>query len=286
MSMLYLLGAGTPTPTEYRFGTSYVLQLDKDYLMFDCGPATTYKLVKVGLSPTEIDYLFFTHHHFDHNSDYPCFLLCRWDQSTGKEQKLQVFGPSPTKRITELLIGPEGAFSCDWKARVNAPVSQSVYINRGGTLPRPELSFNVSDIGPGKVIEHSSWRVTTARANHVQPWLESLAYRVDSDKGSIVFAGDTGPCESVSKLAQGTDILVVNCWDHQNTMEKNGEAPGQTGTLDAAKMAQESGAKKLILTHTSPHLTKPGSKEKGIADIARLYQGQIIFGEELMSLVL
>jgi len=286
MNKLYLLGTGTPTPTKSRFGTSYILKLDKDYLMFDCGPATTHKLIKVGLFPTEIDYLFFTHHHFDHNSDYPCFLLCRWDQSTGKEHKLQVFGPSPTKRITELLIGPEGAFSCDWKARIEAPVSQSVYANRGGTLPRPKPSLKVSDIGPGKVIKHSSWRVTTARANHVQPWLESLAYRVDSDKGSIVFAGDTGPCESVSNLAQGTDVLVVNCWDHQDTMEKNGEAPGQTGTLDAAKMAQESGAKKLILTHTGPHLTKPGSKEKGIADISRLYQGQVIFGEELMSLIL
>jgi len=286
MNILYLLGTGTPTPTKSRFGTSYILKLDKDYLMFDCGPATTYKLVKVGLSPTQIDYLFFTHHHFDHNSDYPCFLLCRWDQSIGKEQKLQVFGPPPTKWITERLIGSEGAFSCDWKARIEAPVSQKVYVNRGGTLPRPEPSFNVNDIGPGKVIKHSCWRVTAARANHVQPWLGSLAYRVDSDKGSIVFAGDAGPCESVSKLTQGTDILVVNCWGHQNTMEKNGEAPGQTGTLDAAKMAQESGARKLILTHTGPHLTKPGSKEKGIADIARLYQGEIIFGEELMSFTL
>ncbi len=94
MGIIYLLGTGTPTPTESRFGTSYVLQLDKDYLMFDCGPATTHKLVKIGLFPTQIDYLFFTHHHFDHNSDYPCFLLCRWDQSTGKEHRLQVWGPN------------------------------------------------------------------------------------------------------------------------------------------------------------------------------------------------
>lgn len=77
MGIIYLLGTGTPTPTESRFGTSYVLQLDKDYLMFDCGPATTHKLVKIGLFPTQIDYLFFTHHHFDHNSDYPCFPIMR-----------------------------------------------------------------------------------------------------------------------------------------------------------------------------------------------------------------
>ncbi len=286
MSILYLLGTGTPTPTKWRFGTSYVLQLKGNYLMFDCGPASTYKLVKTGLFPTQIDYLFFTHHHSDHDADYPCFLLCRWDQSIGKEHRLQVYGPPPTKWITERLIGPEGAFSHDLRARLESPVSQSVHENRGGSLPRPGISLDVNDISPGKVIETDQWRVTTAPVRHAEPWLESIAYRVDSDEGSIMFTGDTGPCESVNRLARGVNVLVVNCWDHQETMEKNGEAPGQTGTLDAANMAQASGAGKLILTHTGPHLAKPGSREKGIGDIARIYQGEVIFGEELMSLVL
>lgn len=286
MSVLYLLGTGTPTPTKLRFGTSYVLQLGRDYLMFDCGPATTHKLVKIGLFPTQIDTLFFTHHHFDHNSDYPCFLLCRWDQSIGKEHRLRIWGPPPTKWITERLIGRDGAFSHDWKARMEAPASQSVYVNRGGLLPRPEPSLDVNDVGPGKVMEYNRWIVTATRAHHVEPWLESLAYRVDSDEGSIMFAGDTKPCESVSELSYGADVLVANCWDHQETMDMNGEAPGQTGTLDAAKMAQEAGVKKLILTHTGPHLSEPSSREKGIRDIARIYQGEIIFGEELIRLVL
>jgi len=252
--------------------------------MFDCGPASTHKLVKASLFPTQIDYLFFTHHHFDHNADYPCFLLCRWDQSTGKEHQLQIFGPPPTQWLTERLIGPDGAFSHDWKARVGAPVSQSVHVNRGGSLPRPQPSFKVEDISSGKVIEHNSWRVTAIQAQHVEPWLQSLAYRVDSDAESIVFAGDTAPCESVGKLAHGAEVLVVNCWDLQETMDKNGEAPGQTGTLDAAKMAQEVRVKKLILTHTGPQLCKPDSRKKAIEDIAHIYQGEIIFGEELMSI--
>jgi len=54
MNILYLLGIGTPIPTKSRFGTSYILKLDKNYLMFDCEPATTYKLIKVGLSPIQI----------------------------------------------------------------------------------------------------------------------------------------------------------------------------------------------------------------------------------------
>ena len=64
MTHLYLLGSGTPTPTPSRFGTSHVLQIGTDCLMFDCGPAATHKLVKMGLFPTDVGYLFFTHHHW------------------------------------------------------------------------------------------------------------------------------------------------------------------------------------------------------------------------------
>ena len=281
---LYLLGTGTPTPTKSRFGTAYILQIGRDFLLFDCGPATTYKLVRADLWPTQIDYLFLTHHHFDHNVDLPCFLLCRWDQSTGHENVLRVFGPPPTKEIIGKLIGPDGAFADDWKARVGAPVSQSVHKNRGGSLPRPEPTLEVTDVEAGEVFQHGQWRVTALQVHHVEPWLQSLAYRIDSDRGSIVFAGDTGPCAQFNDFAKGANVFVANCWNHQKTMDKDGEAPGQTGTLDAARFARDSGADLLILTHTGPTLCQPGSRERAIGDIAAIYKGEIVFGEEGMVL--
>ncbi|MBI2441466.1 MAG: MBL fold metallo-hydrolase [Lentisphaerae bacterium] len=281
---LYLLGTGTPTPTKLRFGTAYVLQIGRDFLLFDCGPATTFKLVRADLWPTWIDYLFLTHHHFDHNADLPCFLLCRWDQSTGRENPLQIFGPPPTREIVRKLVGPDGAFADDWKARVGAPVSQHVHKNRGGSLPRPLPAFTAADVGPGEVFRHGEWRVTAAPAHHVEPWLQSLAYRVDTKRGSIVFAGDTGPCAQINDFAKGADVFVANCWNHQKTMDEDGEAPGQTGTLDAARFARDSGAGMLVLTHTGPSLCERRSREKAISDIASIYKGKIVFGEEGMVL--
>lgn len=284
MNALYLLGTGTPTPTASTFGTAYVLQLGDEYLMFDCGPAATHKLVKAGLWPTQVDHLFFTHHHFDHDADYPCFLLCRWDQSTGRENTLNVWGPPPTVLMTGRLIGPEGAFVQDWQARVGAPVSQHVHRNRGGSLPRPGPRLNVQDVGPGPVTETEGWKISAAPVHHVEPWLQSLAYRLDAPGLSITFAGDTGRCEALPQLALGSDVLVVNCWDHQDIMDANGEAPGQTGTRDAAWMATRSEVSKLVLTHTGKRMTAPGLKEKATAEIAAHYSGEIVFGEELMVL--
>jgi ribonuclease BN (tRNA processing enzyme) len=37
---------------------------------------------------------------------------------------------------------------------------------------------------------------------------KSYAYRFDTPSGSVVFTGDTGPSESVAKLAEGADVLV------------------------------------------------------------------------------
>lgn len=286
MATLYLLGTGTPTPTPERFGTSSVLQLDDDYLMFDCGPATTYKLVKAGLFPTMINHLFFTHHHFDHIADYPCFLLCRWDQSTGKESPLTIYGPKPTKEITQKLIGPDGAFASDWKARVQAPSAQHLHVNRGGTLPRPEPAYEVLDVEPGEITANGAWKVAAAEVHHAQPWLESLAYRVSTEKGTIVFAGDTGFCPELTKFADGADVLLAMCWDHQQIMDSNGENQGVLGTTNAAKIAKEAGVKRLILTHTGSRVCEPGGREKAIADVTRIYHGEIIFAEELMTVEL
>lgn len=65
-----------------------------------------------------------------------------------------------------------------------------------------------------------------------------------------------------------------------------GEGPAQTGTLDSARMGEEAGAKTLVLTHTGPALCRPGSRERAIADIGKVFSGEIVFGEELMKLTL
>ncbi len=61
--------------------------------MIDCGPGSSYKMYQMGVSPTEINHLFFTHLHSDHISDLPCLLMTRFDQSIATEPDLQLYGP-------------------------------------------------------------------------------------------------------------------------------------------------------------------------------------------------
>ena len=283
---VYILGSGTPNPTADRFGSSFVLDVGGHKLMFDCGPATTHKLVKAGLWPTDIEYLFFTHHHFDHDVDLPCFLLCRWDQSIGGESVLQVYGPPPTAELVHgILNESEGVFAHDWIARVNHPLSQRVHVNRGGKLPRPAPVVDAFNIEAGRGIQGDGWSITTAPAQHVQPYLDSIAYRVDTADGkSVVFTGDTEPCESVTQLAHGADLMLCMCVDAQDALVGKGMHVGQCGTTAAAQMAQDAGVKRLALVHVNPHLGQHGAMEQGIGDVSEVYEGEIIFTHEIMRI--
>jgi ribonuclease BN (tRNA processing enzyme) len=87
----------------------------------------------------------------------------------------------------------------------------------------------------------------------------------------------------LEKLAQDADTLVVNVWDHQEAMSPT-LLSGFCGTLDAAKMAAAAKVQRLVITHQGPNLSRPGSREKAVADVATIFKGEIIFGEEFLVL--
>ena len=279
---IHLLGSGMPTASANRHGSSYVINVGNQYLMFDCGPATTNKLVKSGIRPTWVDHLVFTHHHYDHNVDYPCFLLTRWDETTAVNE-LRVFGPTLTEQLTHRLMDENvGAFAPDWIARINHPLSLNSYVKKGGVLPRQPPVTHARDIGPGSVVSGPNWSLSAAPAVHVEPWLDSLAYRLDTEEGSVVVTGDTAPCESVTELARDVDTMISLCAFVQEDIDGTPEAQYMCGSRDVAKMAQEAGAKRLVLTHQHPRLDERGQSERAVQDIGRHYEGEVVWGREMM----
>ena len=56
------------------------------------------------------------------------------------------------------------------------------------------------------------------------------------------------------------------------------------GSTTASKMAQEAGAKKLVPVHQTDVMDNIGETERAIRDISKHYDGEIIWGKELMSI--
>ena len=284
MARLIILGCGTPSPSTVRWGTSFLLHVADDWLLIDCGPATTYKMYRAGVKVTAVDHLFFTHLHSDHVADYPRFLLTRFDMLTGRENPLEVYGPPPTERMTELLMGGEGsALWHDVVARTNHPMSLAAYRRRGGAGERKPPVIHAHDVGPGEVASGGGWEITAVEVRHAQPYLQCLAYRVDSDEGSIVFGGDTRPCDELVELACGADLLVMECVGLEGTLPA-GARLAETDARGCGRIAADAGVKRLVVNHQPPWLDDPETKTRAIAQIASIYTGPLIWGEELLQI--
>jgi ribonuclease BN (tRNA processing enzyme) len=253
-------------------------------ILIDCGPATTHKIAQIGRSPAEVSALLFTHHQFDHNADYPCFVLNRWDQDI-EQTPLRVFGPRPTAAITEkLFAAPDGAYVCDWNARVEHPGSQRVFANRGGKARRTAPKIDSADVDANFVWEEKGLLVRAAETMHVQPYLDSLAFRIETEQECIVFTGDTELVDSVRQLARRADMLISMCWDTGADAEAAGEDRGMLNTTTAGVLAMAAGVPTLVLTHLTPHLDTPEGRRQGLREIESVFDGVVLFAEELQPL--
>jgi ribonuclease Z len=54
------------------------------------------------------------------------------------------------------------------------------------------------------------------------------------------------------------------------------------GHLEAAAIAQQAGVRKLAITHITEQLDRPGLRERVIREIGALFDGELVFGEDLM----
>jgi ribonuclease BN (tRNA processing enzyme) len=151
---------------------------------------------------------------------------------------------------------------------------------RGGDLPRTKPTVLAKDIGPGLVKETDKYRITAAPADHVQPFLDSLAYRIDTDDGSLVITGDTKPCDSVVDLARGADVMMVMCWDSHDAMKDRPVT--SCSILTAGELAAEAGVKQLTMVHIGPRLLDPELADANDAEARKSWGGDLVWGREGM----
>ena len=280
-----LLGTGTPAPSLARQSSGYLVEVGADTIVMDHGPGAHHRLLEAGHGAVDVTHALFTHLHYDHCLDYARLVLQRWDQGAGRIPDLRVFGPSPLAEMTDQLFGESAVFGPDIRARLEHRSSLDVFEARGGTLPRRRPAPEVREVHAGDVVEGAGWRVTVGHAQHVEPYLECLAFRLDSDAGSICYSGDSGLCDEIVELARGCDVLI-----HMNH-HFSGDEPSESyrracgNHADNAEVARRAGVGMLVLTHLLPELDAPGRQQDVRDAIAEIYDGQVVIGEDLMRIV-
>jgi ribonuclease BN (tRNA processing enzyme) len=282
-----LLGTGTPAPSLVRQSAGYLIEVGGDLIVMDHGPGAHHRLLESGHRAVDVSHVFISHLHYDHCMDYPRLVLQRWDMGAGRIPDLEVCGPAPIARMSNLLFGEDGVWGPDIRARIEHESSLFVFRERGGTPPRKRPAPRVREVHAADVVEGRRWRVTVGNASHVQPQLECLTFRLDSDEGSVVYSGDSGSvCEELIELARGCDVLI-----HMNHFLSGSEpGPGYRRVCgnhrDNAVIARRAGVKTLVLTHFLAQIDKAAIRERVLREVRREFDGQTIWGEDLMQLEL
>ena len=279
-----MLGTGTPTPSLARAGSGYLLEIGDDVIVIDHGPGAHHRLLQTGKRAVDVTHLFFSHLHYDHCCDYARLVLTRWYVGDGRIPELKVYGPAHTQRMTSLLFDPDGVFGPDLAARTADQGGLDTVAKSGGKAvrkwPRPEVTV----VRPGSVVDGGRWRATVAESSHVQPYLECLAYRFDTEEGSLCYAGDSGGvCQSVVDLATGCDVLIH--MNHYMTgTEPTPAYRAECGNhIDTAHVAKQAGVKTLVLTHMLEQIDRPGVRERILREMMEIYPGDIIWGADLLQ---
>ena len=282
-----LLGTGTPAPSLARQSSGYLFEVGDNLIVMDHGPGAHHRLIESGHRAVDVSHVFISHLHYDHCMDYTRLVLQRWDMGADRIPDLEVYGPAPIARMTELLFGEEGVYGPDIRARIEHESSIFVFEERGGKPPRKRPQPHVNEVHAGDVVQGKGWTVTVGNASHVQPQLECLAFRLDSEEGSVCYSGDSGGvCEELIDLARGCDVLI-----HMNHYLSGTEPTASYRKAcgnhrDNAVIAKRAGVKTLVLTHVLAQIDRPEVREQIIREIQDEFDGNVIWGEDLMQLTL
>ncbi len=261
-----ILGTAGSTPTKDRNVSSTFIAYKAEGLLFDCGEGTQRQMKKAGIPLSKITKIFITHWHGDHVIGLPGLL-----QSLGLSnhtEAIDIYGPIGTK---ERISHAFSAFEFDRRLdlRVHevktgviveakdfviecAPLKHRVtcvgYVFKEHDKRKMDVKLlkkhNVP-LGPlvGKL---QDGHVVTVDSKKITP--EMVSETVPGKK--VAYVMDTVVCQGAHKLAQDADIVICESTYHSELTDQAHEYSHLTAQ-EAAQIASQANAKRLILTHFS-----------------------------------
>ena len=188
------------------------------HALIDLANGSLKQLRKNGICITNIDTVFITHLHGDHYFDFPFLLLEKYKDD---KNELKIIGPSETeKKIKSLtkLAFPD--------------IADDIF-----------ESLKIKFIDANEKVKVDDILVSSLPMKHGK--MEAYGYILKEDKMKIGFTGDTASCESVNKMLNECNKVVID-----STFEIGTET--HLGVNEILVLLKKYPNTTLIPTHTSP----------------------------------
>ena len=279
---LEFLGTGAGVPAKHRNVSGLALKLldaRNAIWLFDCGEGTQMQILRTNIKPRKIEKIFISHLHGDHIFGLPGLLSSRSFQ--GGEEPIIIYGPAGLEnyvrtslQVTKTRLAyplqfvelSEGIIFKDKQFTVECMLLDHGIDSYGfrvketdheGMLLVEKLVALGIPAGPiyGKLKQGQKVTLSDGREINGQDFVG------ESKKGRIVtIFGDTRFTSKSSEFAKDSDVIV-----HESTFNKNeaklARAYFHSTTHQAATIAKEANAKKLMLTHISARYLAKEAKE-------------------------
>ena len=219
MLELSFLGSANAFTPGGRYWSGFVAN---GRYVFEAPPTLLPHLKRLGLPLTDIRAVFVSHFHGDHFLGLP-FLFLEYLYLTPRQDDLFIVGPPGIEAISERLADIAFPGLSDAEAGY-----RRVYLEA-----QPGGEQSLADV-----------RFQALPMRHAGEKLDCFGYRLRLDGKTVAYTGDTEMCEQIFLLAEGADVLVMDCSYCQ------GEGPEHldlTGALEVRKRVSPQTA--IILTH-------------------------------------
>jgi len=273
MLSITFLGTGAACPSVERNVAGLALAREGETLLFDCGEGTQRQMMRYGVSFAFRE-IFFTHYHADHMLGVTGLMRTMGLQD--RTLPVTLYGPRGAERVLGAAIGlgiERNRFPIEIKEiaageRIRRDDYDIVVFpadHRADTVgfalvehtrlgrfnPERARELGVPE-GPlwGKL--HKGETVELPDGRRLGP--DDLVGQPRRGR-TVVYTGDTRPTLGVIEAARGADLLI-----HDSTFGEEerarAEETGHSTAAQAAEVAREAGARRLVLTHISPRYTR------------------------------